>query len=187
MEGIISTRIAGTDPRGVDRKRCPIYQQFSRGGGRNRSKWINLRGGSATISLHNNTRREKYQWAVCVCARAEELKTASKINSRPLITKYLLHVWYIRCLTIRSLIYLLYATAVGERDGHISYAKLYQPVKRLETACHRIISRVTSARLFFFLLRNVRKRGLRLINRRYRWNSDFFAGMDSTVSKNRAI
>lgn len=75
----IAARFGPTDPRGVDRKTCPIYQQFSRGGGI-RSKWINSRGGSATICFIT---KGKISGAACVTA--EELKTASKINSRPLI------------------------------------------------------------------------------------------------------
>lgn len=75
----IAARFGPTDPRGVDRKTCPIYQQFSRGGGI-RSKRINSRGGSATICF---VTRGKISGAARVTA--EELKTASKINSRPLI------------------------------------------------------------------------------------------------------
>lgn len=58
-------------------------------------------------------------------------------------------MWYIRCLTTRSLIYLLCYRNGGwrARRAYISYAKLYQPVKRLETACRPTISRACN---FFY-------------------------------------
>lgn len=85
-EGIISTqlrhRFGDRSSRRGPEEVSNISAIFEEKGG-DPIEWINLRGGSATICLI--WIEGKISGAVCVCVTAEELKTASKINSRPLI------------------------------------------------------------------------------------------------------